>query len=241
MGYEEIIEAIRHPGGGLSRDTAGRATQATLQTLAGRLPPGETRHIPQGAAGRAQAVHLHPDRRSATCRSCPPASSGAGPGSRSPGPGHAEARQACEAVPETLAERTAAGQAEDLMAQLGPLLHPPLRQGMTPATPGRGMSPEDFPRQVTAREDARGRRRGPVQPGTRARPGRLRHTVPGGQPQGVVRHRRRAARGPPAAHAGRHRLIRSPRPLVGTTGRKDGNTRSASQTRPRPTPHSAQN
>jgi hypothetical protein len=37
MDYEEIIEAIRQTGGGLSRDTAERAAQATLQTLAERL------------------------------------------------------------------------------------------------------------------------------------------------------------------------------------------------------------
>ena len=37
------------------------------------------------------------------------------------------ARQVTEAVLETLAERIAAGQVEDLMAQLDPPLHPPLR------------------------------------------------------------------------------------------------------------------
>ena len=41
------------------------------------------------------------------------------------------------------------------MAQLDPLLHPPLRQGMASATPGaRRMSLEDFLRQVAAREGA---------------------------------------------------------------------------------------
>ena len=70
MDYEEIIEAIRQAGGGLTRDTAERAAQATLQTLAERLPRGEARHILQelpadspGAACRAQAVHLHRDGR----------------------------------------------------------------------------------------------------------------------------------------------------------------------------------
>ena len=47
MDYEEIIEAIRQAGGGLSRDTAERAAQATLQTLAERLPRGEARRILQ--------------------------------------------------------------------------------------------------------------------------------------------------------------------------------------------------
>jgi uncharacterized protein (DUF2267 family) len=38
MDYQEIIEAIRRAGDGLSRETAERAAQATLQTLAERLP-----------------------------------------------------------------------------------------------------------------------------------------------------------------------------------------------------------
>jgi uncharacterized protein (DUF2267 family) len=47
MDYEEIIEAIRQAGGGLSRDMAERAAQPTLQTLAERLPRGEARHVLQ--------------------------------------------------------------------------------------------------------------------------------------------------------------------------------------------------
>ncbi len=47
MDYEEIIEATRQAGGGLSQDTAERAAQATLQILAERLPRGEARHILQ--------------------------------------------------------------------------------------------------------------------------------------------------------------------------------------------------
>jgi uncharacterized protein (DUF2267 family) len=69
------------------------------------------------------------------------------------GLGRAEARQVTDAVLETLAERIAAGEVEDLVAQLDPLLYPPLRQGMAPATPGaRRMSPEDFLRQVAVPE-----------------------------------------------------------------------------------------
>ena len=141
-------------GGGLSRDTAERAAQATLQTLAERLPRGEARHILQGAvrsARRRWSTWWPPfpsstnrwswRHSSATWRSCRPTSSGAGSGSRSLGLGRAEARQVTEAALETLAERIAAGQVEDLMAQLDPLLHPPLRQGMASATPGRGACP----------------------------------------------------------------------------------------------------
>jgi uncharacterized protein (DUF2267 family) len=47
MDYEGIIEAIRQAGGGKSRDTDERAAKATLQTLAERLPRGETQHILQ--------------------------------------------------------------------------------------------------------------------------------------------------------------------------------------------------
>jgi uncharacterized protein (DUF2267 family) len=120
MDYEEIIEAIRQAGGGLSRDTAERAAQATLQTLAERLPRVEARHILQEL----------------------PAAPRRGP------PGH-------RAVLETLAGRIAGGQVEDLMAQLDPLPHPPLRQGMASVMPGaRRMSLEDWLRQVAAREGA---------------------------------------------------------------------------------------
>jgi uncharacterized protein (DUF2267 family) len=67
----------------------------------------------------------------------------------------AVARYVTEAVLETLAERIAAGQVEDLIAQLDPLLHPPLRRGLSSATPGgRRMALEEFLRRVAAREGA---------------------------------------------------------------------------------------
>ena len=37
MDYEEIIEVIRQAAGGISREAAERAAQATLRTLADRL------------------------------------------------------------------------------------------------------------------------------------------------------------------------------------------------------------
>ena len=65
------------------------------------------------------------------------------------------ARHITEAVLETLAERIAAGQDEDLIAQLDPLLHPPLRRGMSSAKPGgRRMPLDEFLRRVAAREGA---------------------------------------------------------------------------------------
>jgi uncharacterized protein (DUF2267 family) len=47
----------------------------------------------------------------------------------------ATARPITTAVLETLAERIAAGHVRDLMTQLDPLLHPPLRQGLSSALP----------------------------------------------------------------------------------------------------------
>jgi uncharacterized protein (DUF2267 family) len=53
----------------------------------------------------------------------------------------ATARPITTAVLETLAERIAAGQVRDLMAQLDPLLCPPLRQGMSAAAPDTRQMP----------------------------------------------------------------------------------------------------
>ena len=65
---------------------------------------------------------------------------------------HAAARRITEAVLQTLAERIAAGQVEDLIAQLDPLLHPPLLQGSP--SPARRMPLAEFLQRVAAREDA---------------------------------------------------------------------------------------
>jgi uncharacterized protein (DUF2267 family) len=45
MEYEEIIDAASRSAGGMDRDAAGRAVQATLQTLAERVGGGEARQI----------------------------------------------------------------------------------------------------------------------------------------------------------------------------------------------------
>jgi uncharacterized protein (DUF2267 family) len=67
----------------------------------------------------------------------------------------ATARQVTEAVLETLAERIARGQVEDLIAQLDPLLHPPLRRGASSDGPGaRRMPLATFLQLVAAREGA---------------------------------------------------------------------------------------
>lgn len=63
------------------------------------------------------------------------------------------ARHITSAVLETLAERIAASRVRDLMSQLDPLLHPPLRQGLSSAGPaGRRMPLQVFLRHVARRE-----------------------------------------------------------------------------------------
>jgi uncharacterized protein (DUF2267 family) len=215
MEYEQIIQAVQQAGG-LSRDEAERAAQATLQTLAERLPRGEARHIQQelpaelkpfiytstdaGAldvdeflrrvAGRegtdpgtalrhARAVFsalgraLSPEAVGHLAAALPqtydplvaeaqsryleimPASEFWDRVARRLGLGRDASRRVTDAVLETLAERIAAGQVEDLMAQLDPLLHPPLRRGMASAGPGaRRMSVDGFLRRVAQREGA---------------------------------------------------------------------------------------
>jgi uncharacterized protein (DUF2267 family) len=70
-------------------------------------------------------------------------------------PGEDRARQVTEAVLETLAERIAAGEVEDLVARLDPLLHPPLRRGIASSGPAaRRMPLAEFLRRVAGRESA---------------------------------------------------------------------------------------
>lgn len=45
MGYEEFLSVVEQWGGGLDRETAERATSATLRTLADRLAPDEARRL----------------------------------------------------------------------------------------------------------------------------------------------------------------------------------------------------
>jgi uncharacterized protein (DUF2267 family) len=215
MEYEQIIQAVAQAGG-LSREAAERAAQATLLTLAERLPRGEARHIQEElpaelkpwiytdsdaealdideflgrlaqregtdaetALRHARAVFaalgraLTPEAVEHLAAALPqtydplvaeaqhryleimPASQFWDRVGERLGLGRDAARQVTGAVLQTLAERIAAGQVEDLMAQLDPLLHPPLRRGMASARPGaRRMSLEDFLRRVAEREGA---------------------------------------------------------------------------------------
>jgi uncharacterized protein (DUF2267 family) len=47
MEYEETVAVVRQASGGIGSDAVDRPLQATLQTLAERLPRGEARHIVQ--------------------------------------------------------------------------------------------------------------------------------------------------------------------------------------------------
>jgi uncharacterized protein (DUF2267 family) len=64
------------------------------------------------------------------------------------------ARKITDAGLETLAMRLAAGQLEDLMAQLDPVLHAPVRRGMSAPPVAARMPLEEFLRQVAEKEGA---------------------------------------------------------------------------------------
>ena len=216
MEYDEIIGVIQQAAGGISRVTAERSAQATLQTLAERLPRGEAMHIlrelpaeikpwiytetdaealdidefldrvakregsdleaalPYACAvffalGRAlsrEAVaHLAAslpqtfapllaEAQNRYLELMPAAVFWSRVGQRL-GIDDAAARQVTDAVLETLAERIAAGQVEDLIAELDPLLHPPLERGAASAGPAaRRMPVDEFLRRVAIREGA---------------------------------------------------------------------------------------
>lgn len=216
MDYEQVIERTRQASDGLDRQAAEHTLQATLQTLAERLPRGEARHImrelppeltpwiytetdavPLGidkflekvakregtdietALRHARAVFfalgdaLSAEAVAHLVASLPqtfgplvaeaqhrypglmPAGQFWARVSTRLGIDDAAARRVTAAVLETLAERIAKGQVEDLIAQLDPLLHPPLQRGASSARPGgRRMPLMEFLRRVAAREGA---------------------------------------------------------------------------------------
>jgi uncharacterized protein (DUF2267 family) len=216
MDYEEIIEVIRRASGGMGAEAAEHAAQATLETLAERLPRGEAQHILQelpaelkpwiytetdaeafdvdeflsrvadredtdietalvharavffalGDALSSEAVaHLTANlpltfgpliaEAQRTYLEVMPADQFWERAGQRLGLDPTAAQQVTEAVLETLAERIAAGQVEDLIAQLDPLLHPPLRRGVSRAAQGaRRMPLEEFLRRVAVREGA---------------------------------------------------------------------------------------
>jgi uncharacterized protein (DUF2267 family) len=63
------------------------------------------------------------------------------------------ARSLVEAVLETLAERIAPGDTDDIAARLPVALHPPLHRGRDAGEPSRRMGPAEFARRVARRAD----------------------------------------------------------------------------------------
>jgi uncharacterized protein (DUF2267 family) len=216
MDYEEIIEIVQQASGGLSREAAERAAQATLQTLADRLSRDEVRqHIvlelpdemkpwvftdtpaerfdidefldrvakregtdietalqhargvffalgsalsPEAVAHMASILPRDFDPLMAEAQRrdveiMPAGQFWARVGQRL-GVDEEKARTITEAVLETLAERIAAGQVEDLITELDPLLHPPLKRAAAAAPDARRMPLEEFLRRVARREGA---------------------------------------------------------------------------------------
>jgi uncharacterized protein (DUF2267 family) len=217
MEYSEFIGLVQQGSGGLGTVAAERAAEATLTTLAERLPPGEARRIAlelppelmpwlhtesaalafgidefldrvanrEGTDAEIALRHargvffafgsaLSPESVAHLATLLPrtyaplvdeaehryleitPASEFWDRVSRRlGGAARSTARRVTDAVLETLAERIAAGQVEDLIAQLDPELHPPLRRGATAGTAEtRRMAAAEFLRRVAARERA---------------------------------------------------------------------------------------
>ena len=217
MEYSEFIGLVQQAGGGLGTETAERATEATLRTLAERLSPGEARRLAlelpaqlmpwlhtesealalsidefldrvanrEGtdvdtalrhargvffALGRAlspeSVAHLAallPQTYAPLVAEAQHRDLDIMPASefwdrvarRLGGAARGTARRITDAVLETLAERIAAGQVEDLIAQLDPVLHPPLRRGLGGSdADARRMPALEFLRRVAAREGA---------------------------------------------------------------------------------------
>ena len=214
MDYGEVIGIIQQAAGGVSREAAERAAQATLQTLADRLSRDEVRqHLvrelpdemmpwvftdtqadrfgidefldraakregtdietalqharavffalgsalsPEAVAHMASILSREYDPLLAEAQrrdvEIMPAAQFWARAARRLGVPETEARTIAEAVLETLAERIAAGEVEDLITELDPLLHPPLRRAQAAAPEARRMPLEEFLRRVARRE-----------------------------------------------------------------------------------------
>jgi uncharacterized protein (DUF2267 family) len=215
MEYSEFIQLVEQGSGGPGTEIAERAAEATLRTLAERLPRGEARHIAlelpaellpwlhtesealafgidefldrvanrEGtdvetalrhargvffALGRALSPETVAHLAGLLPRTYAPLVDEAEhryleimPASefwdrvarRLGGAARSTARRITDAVLETLAERIAAGQVEDLIAQLDPLLHAPLRRGLAAGgADARRMPAAEFLRRVAVRE-----------------------------------------------------------------------------------------
>ena len=137
---------------GTSVETALRDARGVFAALGRALSPGETGHLAASLPQTFDPLLAEMQGRQVGLMA---ASEFRRRVAQRLGTDDAAAWPVIEAVLEALAERIAAGQAEDLIAQLDPLLHPPLRQGMTSAGPeARRMPLDEFLRRVAVREGA---------------------------------------------------------------------------------------
>jgi uncharacterized protein (DUF2267 family) len=132
-------------------ETALRHARAVFFALGDALSPSEVAHL----AGRlpqtfdplvAEAQHRYLDIM--------PADQFFGHVAQRLGVDDGTARKITDAGLEALAMRIAAGQVEDLIARLDPVLHAPLRRGMSAAATANRMPLEEFLRQVAEKEGA---------------------------------------------------------------------------------------
>jgi uncharacterized protein (DUF2267 family) len=132
-------------------ETALRHARAVFFALGDALSPAEVAHLARGLPQTfdplvAEAEHRYLDIM--------PADQFFGHVAQRLGVDNGTARKITDAGLETLAMRVDAGQVEDLMTQLDPVLHAPLRRGMSAAATSKRMPLEDFLRQVAEKEGA---------------------------------------------------------------------------------------
>jgi uncharacterized protein (DUF2267 family) len=132
-------------------ETALRHARAVFFALGDALSPAEVAHLARRLPQTfdplvAEAEHRYLDIM--------PADQFYGRVGQRLGVDNGTARKIADAGLETLAMRIDARQAEDLIAQLDPVLHTPLRRGMSTAANAREMPLEEFLRQVAEKEGA---------------------------------------------------------------------------------------
>jgi uncharacterized protein (DUF2267 family) len=132
-------------------ETALRHARAVFFTLGDALSPAEVAHLAACLPQTFDPLVAEAQRRYLDIM---PADQFFGRVALRLGVDDETARKITDAGLETLAVRIAAGQIEDLIAQLDPVLHAPLRRGMPAAPAAKRMPLEEFLRQVAEKEGA---------------------------------------------------------------------------------------
>jgi uncharacterized protein (DUF2267 family) len=132
-------------------ESALRHARAVFFALGDALSPAEVAHLAASLPQTFDPLVAEAERRYLDIM---PADQFYGRVSRRLGVDDVAARKITDAVLETLAERIASGQVEDLITQLDPLLHAPLKRGMSAAPDAKLMPLEQFLRRVAQREGA---------------------------------------------------------------------------------------